>query len=231
MLLEKRVERIVKAAYYCQHTRHFRTSRFVAELKKEYMQTKRMNRSDVLVPFSEKTIYDCPISKHEDKYRIDYRWNKGKDAEFVKGSIIENACIYAGSYIDRFGNENGSYVSPSVLGKKPFSISERSLPYYFVERNIYREPSFHRYRVIRDISTDSILRAIDEDNTVFKNPIAKEKIKDDIEGFGIKYGKIAPVAAFLNQGKGLGLQYKLPLSVSVLKDLQFIEDAISWIFL
>ena len=201
MLLEKRVERIIKVYYYSQHTRHFKTSRFVAELKEVYLQTKRANRGDVLVPFSEKTIYDCPISKHEGEYRIDYKWNKGKDAEFVKGSISENACIYAGSYIDRFGSENGSYVSPSFLGKKPFSISERSLPYFFVESNIYREPSFH------------------------------QKIKDDIEGFGIKYGKIAPVAAFLNQGKGLGLQYKLPLSVSALKDLQFIEDAMSWIVL
>ena len=231
MLLEKRVERIIKVYYYSQHTRHFKTSRFVAELKEVYLQTKRANRGDVLVPFSEKTIYDCPISKHEGEYRIDYKWNKGKDAEFVKGSISENACIYAGSYIDRFGSENGSYVSPSFLGKKPFSISERSLPYFFVESNIYREPSFHRYRVIRDISVESILRAVDEDNIVFENPIAKEKNKDDIEGFGIKYGKIAPVAAFLNQGKGLGLQYKLPLSVSALKDLQFIEDAMSWIVL
>ena len=220
-----RINRIAKIAYDKQERAFFSKSVFISELKRVYLQTKREYRGDVLIPFSKRTIDNFPVSKDKEKYKIKYKWNQGKDAEFAAGSIIENACIKAGSYIDRIGSESGEYVSPCSPKEHHFSISERALPYFFVEETITQEPAFHRYHVLRDISTESILEALDKDDDGISQ-IAKEKIRDDVEGFGIKYGKVAPVAAFRNQGKGLGLQYKLPVSICLLRKWEFIEDEI-----
>ena len=104
-------------------------------------------RKDNMVPFSELCLRDNPVVFNDNlnQYEFDYRWNKGKNSEFVLDSIEKGIIIPKGTILDRVGADSGSYLSPVPIGREVYTVSERALPYYLIEPSISGEPAYHRY--------------------------------------------------------------------------------------
>jgi len=220
--LEAEVESIIKAAFSYQESRELKEE-LVASLQRTYkIATKQ---GDVLIPFSGSTLKDNPIERRKTsgaiKYYLKYKWNEGRNSEFINPQIIES--IPEGTVLDRLGKPNGKYVCPVNPKEETYSVAERALPYFFIKLKVISEPSYHRYRAIKTISKNAIIEAIQKDQTVFIKEDAKVMAIEELEREGIIFGQVAPVPSFLAQGVGGGHQYRLPLSVSILIALKFLE--------
>ena len=120
----------------------------VNELKAAYENLSFDKRRDILIPASAEFLLDACIVKAPGKYDFRYKWPANKPNEVCD--------LSKGDIIDRIGDVHGRYVCPLNNDKKSFSIEERSLPYYFSEQeiqNITASPSYHRYKIIAEISS------------------------------------------------------------------------------
>ena len=138
-----------------------------------------------------------------------------------------NATVHVDTLIDRLGSEDGRYFSPLDVAKEPSSFSERALPYYFIGTEVKKEPSYHAYRAKLSFTFEDVKRKRQEiieksdlnvDSKFFVETILTEAPK------GFIFGKVAPIGAFGEQGKGGGEQYRLYASAVELKKYGFIED-------
>ncbi|WP_077319022.1 TNT domain-containing protein [Virgibacillus proomii] len=144
-------------------------------------------------------------------------WSQVPNGGYVldeAGNAIKEAYIpKVGEIIDRYGANNGRYTSP-VKDGIPYSYDQRSLPY------VEDSSKYHQYKVVGDFN--KISNYIDD---------ASPELKKAVEGYMKKYnlkmddlttqaGKIAPGFG----SKGYGVQYELPMPVSLLEDLKILLE-------
>ena len=84
-------------------------------------------------------------------------------------------------------------------------MEERALPYYLLNEDIAKDKSYHRYRVIKEISIGNLK---DDSRS---NPKLAEYLD---RGEKVIVGSVAKVEAFGKQGRGGGRQIKFPIAVS-----------------
>lgn len=195
-----------------------------ATLQMLYRRSAKNDRGDVLVPFADMTW--THVRARSNRYEIAYKWPKF-GTEFLSGTVVYPDAIPKGTVFDRLGSPWGRYVSPVTEEKKVASVSERAIPYYFIENNILHEPSYHRYRVIKELTKESLVSAIiSAEQGIFEDD-QKVYLINSLHNMGEKwltYGVASPVSAFGNQGTGGGEQYLLPIHVGYLIRLKLVEE-------
>lgn len=183
----------------------------VCMLQDKYKRTSRYERKDILVCGDKSNLrHSSPIELcgNLNIYKLIYDWPPN-DGFLESPEVIE---LHKNDLFDRIGPNTGVFVSPILHENEVFGISARSLPYYFLEKNIISEPSYHRFKVIREFST---LEKIANKNPmdIYRLELKKSK------GLILK-GKVAP-----HFGQtGNGDQIKLPLSINMLLDLGMIKE-------
>lgn len=221
----EKIQNALRSAFLQQNGTNFDLPAIVDTLKQLYANEHRCLRGDNLVPFSQCCLSSPPIEINKmSQYELVYRWNKGKDSEFVKESFQECDIIPIGTNFDRVGPEYGRYLCPVPEGRDVYTVEERVLPYYFLEDSVIKEPAYHRYVVKKAISKASLRQAIEESDDVFESESAKNAALEKVNVGNIAYGKVAPVEAFSRQGTGNGYQYKVLVAIYYLRALGFIEE-------
>lgn len=202
------------------------------QLQKLYSFSTKADRGDNLVPYNVCTLENIPVqySRTRKKYNIRYRWNTELNSEFLGKPERIAGEIPIGTILDRIGDKTGQYMSP-VHGDNIYSASERAIPYFFLEKSLPEEPSYHSYTVVKAISEHAIRNAIqcapifdDGSGFCFENEIIREDKLNEVNYKGILFGAVAPVRAFGSQGIGNGQQYRFPISVGYLLKFGFIVE-------
>lgn len=220
-----KIQNVLKSAFLQQNGTKFDLATIVNTLRQLYKNEYRCSRGDNLVPFSQHCLSDSPIKVNKmSQYELVYRWNKGKDSEFVKEAFHECDIIPVGTSLDRIGPEYGRYLCPVPEDRDVYTIAERALPYFFLEDVVINEPAYHRYVVKKAISKEALSQAIEESDDVFESKLAKDAALEKVNTGNIVYGKVAPVDAFSRQGTGNGYQYKVLVAIYYLRALGFIEE-------
>ena len=189
------------------------------KLQNNYINTDKASRGNTLVPYDKCTWNR--VNYRRGQYGIDYKW---PEDDFAKDVSFPNI-LKAGTIIDRLGGTYGGYVCP--CGEKVFSVSERAIPYYFLESELESEPSYHRYRVVKDITKQTIMESLNNFPSEIIPDGAKRTITNTLSRSGdnwLKFGTVAQVNDFGKQGIGGGKQYYSVVSVKTLIDLGFIEE-------
>lgn len=121
-----------------------------------------------------------------------------------------------GDVIDRYGSENGTYVSP-VPKNGRYNYASRALPY------IENENAYHQYEITRDFSelSDAVKNCKDEE-LVKSLKVDAKRYNINLENLEIYGGKIAGHKPF--DSAGGGMQYQLPLNIKYLKALGFMKE-------
>lgn len=221
-----RIQNELGKAFQLQNKNALNLSSLVINLKQCYILQSRHSRGDNLVPFSSCCLLDNPVRINKiSQYELVYRWNIGKDSEFVNETISKGIIIPEGTVLDRVGPERGRYLCPIPENRDVYTVEERALPYYLPEQIITSEPAYHKYRVKKDISKEAVLQAIEDSVDIFENESAKKTAIEKVKSDDISCGKVAPVTAFCEQGSGNGYQYKVLVSVYYLRALGFVEEA------
>lgn len=196
-------------------------------LKEAYINTPKHLRGDSLVPYAVDTLHTPAVKRNKTStYSFNYRWNNDTrkvHAEFLEDKFDLNTVIKEGTLLDRLGSPRGTYLSPLQTGNIPFSIRSRALPYFFIEKNIVDEPSYHLYKATSDISIPILQNKLKEST----NPFIMDNynwLYRQLHRTNIVSGTIAPVAAFGKQGIGMGFQYLFPVSIQTLMDLGVLEE-------
>ena len=141
-------------------------------------------------------------------------WNKwapngGQDGKVLIG---EDFAPKKGSLIDRYGSENGNYVSPMLDGK-PFTYEQRALPYIEDKRQ------YHKYEVQYDSIFDCIKCIKDEQTrNVLLNEYKTIAFSNNKSIFSSS--KIAPA---FNQ-KGGGIQYEFGFNIKTLIKIGYLKE-------
>lgn len=187
------------------------------------------HKGDVLVPKDAKCLdADEPVSVPYDEnslFAVRYAFPKKTPAnphpEFSDYKVMDK--IPGGMKFDRLGPENGKWVSPLEKGSA-YSVSERSLPYYFKGKNPIKEPSYHAYSVERDFTYQDVIKERIKRN----NTSTKEYMKYYVETIskkktGFLFGEVAKIDAFGNQGNGGGKQIFLDATIKELRAFGFIK--------
>lgn len=219
---------------YSPTAEEYNTENLVGNFRNLYDSADRTERIDIMIPFSPECLDDPPIELRttdtgEMYYDFKYQWNrnhcKKEHNEFVSDPSLKfNVTIPQGQILDRLGSDQGRFVSPVTDGDSPYPADMRALPYYFVEPCVTKEPSYHKYVVINEISIDAIIQAIDNNQQMFKDEESKMVAMIKAQEKGIINGTAAPVPAFGVQGKGGCEQYQLPVSIHFLKNAGFLRE-------
>lgn len=212
---------------------------FTERLKDSYDEASKEFRGDTLVPSKDTFLKDIVISQYydaiekKDKHFVQYRFNDDPtdpDSEFETKGRERNPTITVGTVLDRLGSPTGKYVSPCDKNRV-FTVTERALPYYFVENKVYEEPSYHRYEVIREINYTDLISEIEKklkDINIYPDlfPTKAEwnRVRDLMKDNIIMFGNVAAVDAFEPQGDGKGKQYRFPIGIKYLVELGFIKE-------
>ena len=134
-----------------------------------------------------------------------------------KGEAIKEKFIpKIGEKIDRYGPENGRYVSPIIDGK-PFAYNQRSLPYVEDVRQ------YHQYEVIGDFGNiqNYIDKLTDKTTKLKIEAYIKKYYNGDISKLNVYKGDIAPVKEW--NSINCGIQYEFPLPVDFLVELGLLR--------
>lgn len=199
-------------------------------VKKLYNRIDDKEKVDVLIPVSRNVLKPHMVfqdKQNHNKVEWAYRWNERKNmfddySEFIQNKRLNlDATLRKGTRLDRIGGEDGRYLCIIKQGRKPFTVAERALPYYF-KGDVKTNPSYHTYIVLKDVS----FLILDKDDQFKKRFVNEYDIMNLLKSKFV-VGEIAPVKAFGGQGKGGGLQVRLPdsLSVGVLKELEYLVSA------
>lgn len=149
----------------------------------------------------------------------DFNWSLAKKGGYKlnsKGEAIKESFIpKIGEKFDRYGPENGRYVSPIIDGK-PFAYNQRSLPYVEDIRQ------YHQYEVIGDFSKIDVY--INNAKAPIKSEVYKylDKYDLDIDDLVNYKGEIAVIKEW-NSATDCGIQYELCLPIDLLKKLKLIK--------
>lgn len=207
----------------------------VARLRKAYADSK--DKGDILVPFRESCVKKKePISspsKGWAHYSINYFFPQNltptEHNEF--SSYSTKARIKEGTMFDRLGGPYGSYVSPLDDVNNVFTPAERALPYYFMEKRTKDEPSYHVYRAKKDFDfiearARIALQEMDEES---RKMASEDELKayfqcEQSQPDGFVIGDVAPVAAFVEQGKGGGKQVSFGICIQDLVNCGLLEE-------
>ena len=189
------------------------------KLKSKYSGADKASRGDVLVPY-EKDAWSC-VNLNRGRYYIDYKWPE----DGFTADISFPSSLKIGTEIDRLGGTGGGYVCPCT--DRTYTVCERAIPYYFLETTLEEEPSYHRYKVVKEITFSAILEALNNISSTVINDGAKRIIINTLimnRNGWLKFGTVAKVDDFGSQGIGGGKQYYSVVSVKTLIDLGFIEE-------
>ncbi|MBR5678337.1 MAG: glycohydrolase toxin TNT-related protein [Paludibacteraceae bacterium] len=235
-LFEEYFQKKLKNAYNALHKKALDLENLVADLKTTYAASSRDFRGDTLIPHSANYIdtNDEPISvirddKGTELYSIVYRWNQNFTSdqcnEFIADGLTRHATIPVGTSLDRLGSTRGRFVclrEESAVS----SVESRAIPYEFLEGSLVLEPSYHHYRVIKEISEEAIITSIENDihNEVFPDDISRKRAVELVKNRGIIVGITAPVTAFECQGIGGSKQYRLPISIYYFIAFGFLHE-------
>ena len=129
---------------------------------------------------------------------------------------------------DRVGSPYGKCVGEVGADGSCATVDQRSIPYYFEESDITKEPSYHRYVVKEDFTKDNIYKKIEESSL---SDTEKKQLKETVDEYynkntpyygdndGLAYGEIAPMF----DGTGGGYQYDMPLDMNDLYNIGMID--------
>lgn len=198
----------------------------VSDLKKLYEYYYKNDERVLLVPYDKNTLHVAAVQKDRDNYTIRYLWNiepGNQYAEFAAGCYEIIECIPKGTYFDRLGEASGNYVCEVPPSGKPYSVSQRALPYYLFEPDIQDEWSYHRYVTVCDITISTLLERL----SIFSEE-AQFVLRIQLSEKQIVRGTIARVDSFGVQGAGGGIQYLLPVNVGSLLKMEAIEEVRKW---
>ena len=165
---------------------------------------------DVLIPINETALNQFG----------DYNWSLAKEGGYKLDStgkaIKESYIPKIGEKIDRYGPENGRYVSPMVDGKS-YAYNQRSLPYVEDVRQ------YHQYEVIGDFGNiQNCIDSLTDKTTKLKiEAYIKKYYNGDISKLNVYKGDIAPVKEW--NSINCGIQYEFPLPVDFLVELGLLR--------
>lgn len=165
----------------------------------------RPGRGDELVPRPECLTPDGEID-----------WSQAPHGGYTLDAdgnpIFDRHSPSAGDMFDRYGDESGRYVSP--LGEDGrFPYETRSLPY------VQNENAYHQYEWKQDLS--ALPDAYDAADSATKDKVDALMAKFDLsmsDLVNVKRGEAAP--AFGEPGGAV--QHELPMSVSLLRELDMV---------
>ena len=119
--------------------------KLVDELKDTYERLSYNDRTDSLIPRSAEFLKEVCIMKKDD---IDYGNAYCFLYDWPNNDKMYPILISKNTFVDRIGGEHGTYVC-RLDNQVPFTIEQRSLPYYFSKDeliDITKCPSYHRYK-------------------------------------------------------------------------------------
>lgn len=162
---------------------------------------------------------DIRIPKDPSALTVDgyINWNEVPKGGYVldaNGNAIKE--VYqpkVGEIIDRHGPPNGNYASPVIDGK-PFNYDQRSLPY------VEDMSMYHQYVIKGDFNN---IKAYVDKCTDLKT---KLKVKAFMERNELTYDDLIVYKGEIAKGFGSiggGIQYELPLPISILESLGILE--------
>ena len=152
-------------------------------------------------------------NKYTGKYEVIYNWADGLGT--VEGTR-EMKVLGKDAVFDRVGSPYGKCVGEVGADGSCATVDQRSIPYYFEESDITKEPSYHRYVVKEDFTKDNIYKKIEETVDEYYNKNTPYYGDND----GLAYGEIAPMF----DGTGGGYQYDMPLNMNQLIAIKMIEE-------
>lgn len=209
-----------------------RLSTIVHQIIRKFSLAKRIQQTDVIIPFHVKTLKDPAVKKEFWGNEWKYKWNE--DSEFVNGEK-KGTTIKAGTYVDRFGKNVGKYLSPVSSLDKPYTMSERAIPYHLGYSKIIKSPNYHIYLVKKDINEKTLTELKNANIIDVKSDkcdaikLAQDALSVAID-LTVYEGTVAPVPAFGEQGTGGAIQYRLPIRIGLLdietlgKEYGFLQE-------
>lgn len=221
-----------KVVQFLDDTRDFAVTKEVLkksecsqETLKLYLQSVDQKNGTYYLYIYEKTGYWpdelwIPVNESAVNEKGFFNWDLAKENGFKlnpKGEAIKEKFIpKIGEKIDRYGPENGRYVSPIIDGK-PFAYNQRSLPYVEDVRQ------YHQYEVIGDFGNiqDYIDKLTDKTTKLKIEAYIKKFYNGDISKLNVYKGDIAPVKEW--NSINCGIQYEFPLPVDYLVELGLLR--------
>ena len=191
-----------------------------------YKKTAPKNRGDLLIPKNADVIKCVNRNKYTGKYEVIYNWADGLGT--VEGTR-EMKVLGKDAVFDRVGSPYGKCVGEVGADGSCATVDQRSIPYYFEESDITKEPSYHRYVVKEDFTKDNIYKKIEESSL---SDTEKKQLKETVDEYynkntpyygdndGLAYGEIAPMF----DGTGGGYQYDMPLNMNQLIAIGMIDE-------
>lgn len=220
-----------------------------SNLKEHINSIPQGERGDYRVPEPEKIR---GLSQDaEGNVKIDEAWTHGTDGakEHTREMKVVSATDENGNptYIDRIGNNNGSYFSPMDENGNPYSLRARAIGDYLPYEKIELNDSYHRYEVKQDLTRENFEAAIDKTYTdLDTNEDKKETLEkyyqdaeknietdghdNDAYQFsgeiidGVKTGTIDNMFGTKENPDGGGKQYITPFSAEELEKMGMIEE-------
>lgn len=102
-------------------------------------------------------VYEKDAIKYvDDNGCVHVNWLDGSDGS--KEGTQHSEVIKEGTLLDRYGSNNGSYLSPMNEKGEPYSIKERATGDRLIESNIQDNAPYHKYIVNQDLSEKMIIR-------------------------------------------------------------------------
>ena len=141
------------------------------------------------------------------------KWSEVPNGGYVldqEGNAIKEVLVpKTGNIIDRYGPPNGRYTSPVPEGK-PYNYDQRSLPY------VEDVTKYHQYEVIGDFNNIQ--------NYIQQCPDVKVRLKAEayMKKFKLSFDDLKVQEGYIAEGfgsSGGGIQFELPLPVTMLEDL------------
>lgn len=224
-ILFNNLQHLLKDAYNRYEQGLFVNKKALVEEAQAKYRRMKAYQSDILVPFAEQTLTSKAVRiSHNGDYAFSYRFpNDSNNEEFIDPKDV--LTVSKGILIDRLGPNSGKYASPIGVDGRVFSVSERALPYYFLQNSVTEEPSYHKYSVSKEITKEKLIEAIEGgDISVFENDEdVRAFLLQSVKRRSIVYGRVAPISAFGSQGHGQGLQYRFPIPIGYLEALGFLK--------
>ena len=165
---------------------------------------------------------EVQIPKSPDVLNADgsIKWYKAPKGGYVLDSngdaVKESFVPVIGEIIDRYGPNNGRFTSP-VKNKKPYSYTQRSLPY------LEGASQYHQYTIVGDLSKlELYLQKCTDINL-------KDEIYEYVDVYyGGDFSKMltfqGEIAELNGWGIGGGIQYELPLRIEWLEALGILKE-------
>jgi len=211
----------------------------VLECQRIFRNLTREQQANLFVPARAEYLGDPPIAVNMRTGRrfgdFNYRWPQNDGyGELTFGGRnnpeldINEYPMVAGEEFDRLGSENGTFVAP-IGFDGPQALWTRALPYYFEGDDVTRQPQYHRYRVLRDLTPENLRQSIDDTILAYQTsaPEEADAVRNRFErelfrSNGLTtFGVIAPA---FEPGVTYGSQIHLPMSVENLIALGFVEE-------